>query len=1199
MKEIDDDTITCPHCGYDPTQRRSVYALEEGTLLQNGRYQLGAVIGSGGFGITYAAWDLTLNHPVAIKEYFPRNLCERDAEEDDSVIINPTHEGLYQTGMLRFIREARILGTLQEFKNIVPVLEWFEANNTAYIVMKYIRGLTLEEYVKKNSIPPQQLIAMMRDIVDALIMVHAQGIIHRDISPTNIMVQDDGTMTLIDFGAASSEERIAQGEDMTVIYNRRYAPIEQYDKAGVQGPFTDVYALSATIYHLVCGVPPKESAARKIGDTIKSPRDRHIHLKKYQDNAIMNGLILQPEKRTPNMAVFRSMLYNLPMPEEIMRRRKFMFRVISAAAAVSAVLVLAALNFTVGFPLGGGLLYSLRSNGFHVMGSTSDREKISVPPKAAGINVVQIDTGAFQGLDNLKEAEIPGNVRTVERFAFNSCRNLRSVSIGEGAERLAAQSFTGCPRLQTVYVPSTLTDIDPEAFSDTEKRLVFLGKLDSPAAKIADNLGLTYALIDAVSSDTGITVRRYRTKQTHARIPDFIGGRPVTVIESGNNESVFPEEVQSVTLPVSLDKIGDYALQSVMITSIDIPEGVQHIGRRAFSQSFIENIYLPDSVKSIDAEAFFVCLYLKTAKLSAGIKDIPRRLFQACRSLSSVMFQDGIRTVGYEAFDGCRSLRSLSLPEGVKLIEHFAFSECTSLQSIYLPPSLGRMLYTALDGCPNSLNVIGYKGTFAEYFCQKYGYKFYDVSSDDKEISISPLGGIWVNSDTALRDVIELPSYSKYSKAVPAERLMNTQSLKARYVILPEHLRTIVAGSFAGNLLLQRVDCPPSLREIGGTAFSGCTNLETVNLQEGLEEIGINAFRNCKKLTAINLPSTVKTIEAGAFEGCTGIKSLRIPESLTIMNNLAFSGTEIVSLDIPGNVVKCREAFENCKSLRSVVFRDGVRAILGTFAGCSELETVVIPSSATQISRSAFAGCEKLRDVWIYADDADIGYTAFVREQYTHLFADSPNLTVHAHKDSNAHMYATIRGINFSEIPASGDTNPKTEQKEFKITERVYTDAELLKMITPSPKDDKGLLWAKFQYALGYGFSELMYKCLDMYAAAGDRHDKIFAASARSFLEQQKDHGYSAGKAIGFFEDGREPHPSLKIGDIIVEVQGKAFRSHEIFTRLMNTPKTDSKTLTVLRADDSDSLRKIEVTNRKGEPLFATMDIIPKTFEDL
>ena len=315
-------------------------------------------------------------------------------------------------------------------------------------------------------------------------------------------------------------------------------------------------------------------------------------------------------------------------------------------------------------------------------------------------------------------------------------------------------------------------------------------------SELADNLGLTYARIDAVSNDSGMTVRQYRTKQTHARIPDFIRGIPVTVIESGRNEAVFPAEVQSVSLPVSLDKIGDYAFQSVMMRSIDIPAGVRQIGRYAFSQSFIENIKLPDSLISADERAFFVCNYLKSAKLSAGIKEISRRLFQSCSSLASVTMQTGIRTIGYEAFEGCRSLLSLSLPESVRRIEHFAFSECTSLQSLYLPPLLGRMLYTALDGCPNSVEIIGYKGTFAEYFCQKYGYKFYDVSSHAEGVSLSPLGGMWVSGDMDLHDVIELPQYSKYSKATTAERLLEAQTLKARHVILPDHLRSINRGWF-------------------------------------------------------------------------------------------------------------------------------------------------------------------------------------------------------------------------------------------------------------------------------------------------------------------------------------------------------------------------------------------------------------------
>ena len=136
MCQIEDEDDICPHCGYDPYHDTEVHLLEEGTLLNNGRYQIGAVIGSGGFGITYAAWDRKFDQPVAIKEYYRKKLCTRNTTEDDTVTVNPDSEYVYQKGLDRFIREAKILNTLENVKNVVPVIEWFEANNTAYIVMK-------------------------------------------------------------------------------------------------------------------------------------------------------------------------------------------------------------------------------------------------------------------------------------------------------------------------------------------------------------------------------------------------------------------------------------------------------------------------------------------------------------------------------------------------------------------------------------------------------------------------------------------------------------------------------------------------------------------------------------------------------------------------------------------------------------------------------------------------------------------------------------------------------------------------------------------------------------------------------------------------------------------------------------------------------------------------------------------------------
>lgn len=165
MRELTEDT-TCAFCGYvsDSSQNRQI--LEEGTLFQNGRYQLGAVLGAGGFGITYAAWDWALGHPVAIKEYFPESICTRDIWEDDSVIISEEDKQAYQIGLLRFNREARILAALQNIKSVVTVHDCFEDNNTAYIVMEYVRDKPLDQYVQEKNLTPQQIFDLLRSLVD-------------------------------------------------------------------------------------------------------------------------------------------------------------------------------------------------------------------------------------------------------------------------------------------------------------------------------------------------------------------------------------------------------------------------------------------------------------------------------------------------------------------------------------------------------------------------------------------------------------------------------------------------------------------------------------------------------------------------------------------------------------------------------------------------------------------------------------------------------------------------------------------------------------------------------------------------------------------------------------------------------------------------------------------------------------------------
>lgn len=1034
MRELEDEGV-CPYCQYDPMGERSSKALEEGTLLQDGRYQIGAVIGSGGFGITYAAWDYALSQPVAIKEYFPNALCSRDVSNDDTVAAEPEREGLYWSGLHRFSREARILGTLQNVGSVVTVFDWFEENNTAYIVMQYLRGIPLEQYVRENEVAPQRLIAMMRDIVDGLILVHAQGILHRDISPSNILVQDDGTLKLIDFGAAAVEERRLKGQDRTVIFNRQYAPVEQYDVDGMQGPWTDVYALSATLYALITGNPPMESAARKGNASLKSLSDQDIHLKRYQEKAIMDGLILQPEKRIQSMAIFRSILYNLPLPEEEKRRRKLIARSIVAIVAATIVSILVTLNFTIGFNLGDHIRYSLRQDGFHAVSYSGKEEELVVPENRFGIPVSAIETGAFQASEELEEVVLPGTVQSVGMLAFNECPNLKYVTLNEGIAELQPQSFASCPNLQAVYVPASLNQFSSETFSSSGNRFVLIGSEDGFAADLAKMYGLNYAEIEAIEEEEGIIVTKYKTDQVSASIPDEMFGKPVISIDSGiDEEPVFPIDVSNVVLPGHLQRIGSYALFNTMIEELDIPEGVQDIGEYAFAQTQLSSIRLPDTVETLGTGAFQDCIRLSEATLSEGMHEIPNGCFELATSLTDVTIPSGITEIGLLAFNHCDRLESLTVPEGVEVISKYAFQDCAALRTLYLPDSIQSMHPSALGGCSNSLVLAGYD--YAENFANQQGYNYYDLRNPVPGVVISEKGNLIVEDDAEESEEKELPSYAWNTVA---RQVMEASQLKSRKVVLPERVESVGTIAFYGNRYLESLSAPETLKTIGAFGFLQCEELKEVDLKEGVEQIKGAAFLGCTSLEQIKLPDSIRNLNAMTFENCTSLKDANIPASLVILDSDVFANCGFESFTIPGNVTKCKTAFYGCKLLKKVTVEEGVRTLWGTFAQCEALEEVILPKSIDQISLSTFQGCANLRDAWIYSDDADLdsiypGVSHFefegllgedpqgerlfpeLNNNTDYLFSDSPKLTLHGYRGSSAQIYAQEHGIPYEEI---------------------------------------------------------------------------------------------------------------------------------------------------------------------------------------
>ncbi|MEY8428269.1 protein kinase [Lachnospiraceae bacterium 46-15] len=301
----------CPHCGFDARKyEEAFHHLLPGTVL-NGKYVLGKVLGEGGFGISYLGWDLNLECKVAIKEYYPASYVTRQAVYTPIVsVLNGSRREFYQKGLNKFVEEAKSLAKFSRLPGIVFVRDYFQENGTAYIVMEFAEGMTLKSLLEKNDgrLPAELVFRMMRPVMESLKEVHKKGLIHRDISPDNMMVDEKGQVKLLDFGAArnylSGEEK-----SLSVILKPGYTPEEQYRSRGEQGPWTDVYALCATMYRAITGELPLESLDRMSEDDLKPPLALGVSISPQQEAALMRGLAVYKKDRLADMEELMSALY--------------------------------------------------------------------------------------------------------------------------------------------------------------------------------------------------------------------------------------------------------------------------------------------------------------------------------------------------------------------------------------------------------------------------------------------------------------------------------------------------------------------------------------------------------------------------------------------------------------------------------------------------------------------------------------------------------------------------------------------------------------------------------------------------------------------------------------------------------------------------------------------------------------------------
>lgn len=270
------------------------------------KYLLGRVLGQGGFGITYLAWDLFLNRKLAIKEYFPREICGRGR---DDLTIHPLSQRTqpdYRYGLAKFVEEGQNLARFRDYPGIVSLLDFFEANGTAYIVMAYMEGMTFKQYLEEQGgkITFDQAVAILNPAMDALREVHSTGMLHRDISPDNIYVNQNRQVKILDFGATRYAMR-DQSQNMTVLIKPGYAPLEQYSSGGKQGPWTDVYAMGATFYRALSGRAPSEAPDRLTQDDLVPPSRLSINIPQQSESALLKALAVHWPNRFQSMEDFQ------------------------------------------------------------------------------------------------------------------------------------------------------------------------------------------------------------------------------------------------------------------------------------------------------------------------------------------------------------------------------------------------------------------------------------------------------------------------------------------------------------------------------------------------------------------------------------------------------------------------------------------------------------------------------------------------------------------------------------------------------------------------------------------------------------------------------------------------------------------------------------------------------------------------------
>ena len=951
---------SCPHCGYSQVTAgsRQPLALPISTILM-GKYIVGKVLGMGGFGITYLSYDVKAGRQVAIKEYYPTSLASRYPGGTELIIL-PGEKGQdFKKGSQKFYEEAQLISNFNGNPNIINVYEFFYQNNTAYYVMEYLDGEDLAHYLKAEGkgLSEGKLLYVLDKVTDALMIVHRTNTLHRDITPDNIFVTTNGTIKLIDFGAAR-HYMTQESQNFSVILKEGFAPIEQYQKNGRQGPWTDIYALGATSYYLLTGKKPLGAFDRMQRDTVD------FSCATPALSGLLRSMMAIPiEKRPQNMYMLKASLQKINVPRIPLMPSKGSS---ARPTPIPIPIQRPQPKPNVQQPAGGQLnqpptpinLQRQAPQPIHpAPGPTPSAPQPIRPSQGQGPRAPQpIRPSQGQG------PQAPQPIRPSQGQNPQAPQPIKP-SQGQGPQ--AAQPIRPS-RGQTPQAPQPIRpfrEAEQTKPSGNKKKLwipiviitAILAILMVILATCFSSNELDYTL---VGEDYYVSGRGF-CSDDYIVIPSSYKGKDVV----GISEFAFSDDTKltAITLPRTVKYIGDDAFRGCTnLSRINMSENLVSIGSYAFCETKIGSIVIPKGVTSIGKHAFYNCEELSSVEYLA--QDCNARWYDKKTSLNYDVFYGcplnsvnigksvkKIPTMLFHNASGTFVFTSVSFPAEVSVIEMGAFKNCYKLKTMSFDVAYGngieRIEQEAFAGCSGMKTV--------KYFGSQQMWDKVDINANNYGLTIAEITFSQEQADNtpsdptapAPDDQLEFTKLPDGTYSITAKNIGDVpEQLTLPSTYNGKKVTKIGVNAFADCTNLKAITIPNSIKTIEDAAFVNCTNLENVSISDGVTTIGVNAFAGCESLKNITVPGSVATIDDSAFASCTNLENVSISDGVTTIGNASFA---------------------HCTSLQSITIPKSVNNMgSSAFGGCTALSSIVTKNDLTDWSSDTFNGCTNLKDLY-------------------------------------------------------------------------------------------------------------------------------------------------------------------------------------------------------------------------------------------